>query len=133
MAKAKDGEIESIYALVGKRLAALRKQRGLTQEALSGRASVSANYLARTEGGYHRANLAKISDIAEALNVSVGSLFSDVPEPSTSKVLPALLAELEALPKDDQRLLLQLAKRLRTPQASPIPYARKRRPGSSKG
>lgn len=133
MAKAKDGEIESIYALVGKRLAALRKQRGLTQEALSGRAAVSANYLARTEGGYHRANLAKISDIAEALNVSVGSLFSDVPEPSTSKVLPALLAELEELPKDDQRLLLQLAKRLRMPQAPPIPYARKRRPSASKG
>lgn len=106
-------DIEPIYTELGRRVAALRKERGLTQESLSYRAGVSANYLARTEGGYHRPNLARLEGIAEALEVSVASLFTDRPVPTSSAVLPALLLELEKLPRDDQHLLLQLVKRLR--------------------
>lgn len=107
------GEIEPIYVRIGRRLAALRKERGLTQETLSDRAGVSANYLARTEGGYHRPNLAKIQGIAEALEVDVASLFAEDAAPPTGHVLPALLRELDHLSKEDQRLLLQLVRRLR--------------------
>lgn len=105
-------DIEPIYTELGRRVAALRKERGLTQESLSDRAGVSANYLARTEGGYHRPNLARLEGIAEALDVSVASLFTNRPAPAPSGVLPALLAELAKLPRDDQQLLLQLARRL---------------------
>jgi transcriptional regulator with XRE-family HTH domain len=121
------GEIEPIYAKIGRRLAALRRARGLTQEMLSDRAGVSANYLARTEGGYHRPNLAKIEGIAEALDVSVASLFSTEPEPSppSSRVLPALLTELTQLSRDDQRLVLQLVRRLRNQPATKAAAAAK--------
>ena len=105
-------DIEPIYTELGRRVAALRKERGLTQESLSDRAGVSANYLARTEGGYHRPNLARLEGIAEALDVSVASLFSNRPAPAPSGILPTLLAELEKLPRDDQHLLLQLVRRL---------------------
>ena len=105
-------DIEPIYTELGRRVAALRKERGLTQESLSDRAGVSANYLARTEGGYHRPNLARLEGIAEALDVSVASLFSNRPAPPAAGVMPTLLAELEKLPRDDQHLLLQLARRL---------------------
>jgi transcriptional regulator with XRE-family HTH domain len=105
-------EIEPVYAYLGRRLAAVRKQRGLTQEMLSDRAGVSANYLARTEGGYHRPNLAKLENIAHALDITIASLFSAQDEPIADRILPALRTELEALSRDDQRLILQLAKRL---------------------
>jgi transcriptional regulator with XRE-family HTH domain len=121
-------DIEPIYTELGRRVAALRKERGLTQESLSDRAGVSANYLARTEGGYHRPNLARLEGIAEALDVSVASLFTNRPVPTSSAVLPALLAELEKLPRDDQHLLLSLAKRLGKPtRERPAAYAKKKR------
>jgi transcriptional regulator with XRE-family HTH domain len=105
-------DIEPIYTELGRRVAALRRERGLTQESLSDRAGVSANYLARTEGGYHRPNLARLEGIAEALDVNVASLFTNRPAPASSGILPALLAELAKLPRDDQQLLLTLARRL---------------------
>lgn len=107
------GDIEPIYERIGKRLATLRKERGLTQEVLSDRAGVSANYLARTEGGYHRPNLAKIEGIAEALEVSMASLFTQRAEPLPDRVLPTLLSELSKISASDQRLVLQLVRRLR--------------------
>lgn len=113
--------VERIYAQLGDRIAALRKQRGLTQDDVAGRAGVSANYLARTEGAFHRANLAKIEAIAEALEVSVADLFSEAPVARTAgKVPAALLAALERLSRGDQRMLLLFARRLgeATPRAA---------------
>jgi transcriptional regulator with XRE-family HTH domain len=122
-------DIEPIYTELGRRVAALRKERGLTQESLSDRAGVSANYLARTEGGYHRPNLARLEGIAEALEVSVASLFTSRPAPASASVLPTLLAELEKLPRDDQHLLLQLVKRLnKGVRERPAGYRKQKRP-----
>ncbi len=127
MAESDDhGEIEPIYEQIGRRLAALRKERGLTQEMLSDRSGVSANYLARTEGGYLRPNLARIEGIAEALEVTVASLFSSRTEPLQSPVLPALLEELALLSRDDQRLVLQLVRRLRA-QSDKKPAVKRKR------
>jgi transcriptional regulator with XRE-family HTH domain len=131
------GPIEPIYTELGKRLAALRKERGLTQESLSDRAGVSANYLARTEGGYHRPNLARLEGIAEALDVSVAALFSNRVAAPPASISPSLLAELEKLSRDDQHLVLQLAKRLSRTSAALAAGAttrrkpRKRRPRRS--
>lgn len=118
------GDIEPIYVRIGQRLAAVRRERGLTQEVLSARAGVSANYLARAEGGYHRPNLSKLEGIAEALEVSVASLFTEQVEPPSSRVSPILLAELETLSRDDQHLVLQIVRRLKTPGAAPERTAR---------
>jgi transcriptional regulator with XRE-family HTH domain len=122
-------DIEPIYTELGRRVAALRKERGLTQESLSDRAGVSANYLARTEGGYHRPNLARLEGIAEALNVTIAALFTNRPVPAAAGVLPTLLTELEKLSRDDQHLLLQLARRLgKQSRERPAPYRRQKGP-----
>lgn len=81
MSRRKTPVVENVYLRLGKRIAELRKQRGLTQEALGALAGVSPNYVARTEAGYHRASLAKISAIAEAVGVPLGSLFSEGTSP----------------------------------------------------
>jgi transcriptional regulator with XRE-family HTH domain len=113
MAPKKTLDIEPICVQIGARICELRRKRGLTQEDLARLSQLTANYVARTEGAYHRAALAKLEAIAEALGVSLADLFTSGPAPRTATVLSSLQNELGALTKDDQRLLLEIARRLR--------------------
>ena len=68
--------IEPIYLIVGRRIAARRERRGLTQEMLASsmtprltRASIS-----NIENGLQRVMLAQLVDIADALGTTPGSL-----------------------------------------------------------
>jgi transcriptional regulator with XRE-family HTH domain len=105
--------IEPMYRAVGARIAELRIKRGLTQEQLASLAGLSPNYIARTEGAYHRPTLAKLLAIGHALGVSLIDLFTMADVPVDAAVLRALASALNALAKHDQRLVLQIAGRLR--------------------
>ena len=51
-----------------------REQRGLSQEALSKKAGLSREYLARLEGGQHNPSLVTLQKLAKALGVPVTEL-----------------------------------------------------------
>jgi transcriptional regulator with XRE-family HTH domain len=59
---------------VAARVAQLRRQRGMTQEALAGKADINRVTLARLERAEHPPNLDTLERIARALGVTVGDL-----------------------------------------------------------
>lgn len=66
---------ESQLKAFGARVKALRKQQGLTQEALAERSGLSARYVSRVELGNVNLGLTAILQIAEGLETHPGELF----------------------------------------------------------
>ena len=63
-------------AVVGGRIRALRLERGMTQETLALRSGVTRNVLIDVEHGKRGILYERLIDIAEALEVSAGELFT---------------------------------------------------------
>ncbi len=64
-------------ATVGANIRAFRAQRGMTQEALALRSGVTRNVLIDVEHGKRGILYERLIDIAEALDVPVGDLFTE--------------------------------------------------------
>jgi transcriptional regulator with XRE-family HTH domain len=60
---------------------AWRRDKGLTQEALAGRAHLTRAYVSRLEGGGIDPSLSSLRRIAEALRMGVGRLLEEAPRP----------------------------------------------------
>jgi transcriptional regulator with XRE-family HTH domain len=110
---------------VGTRISALRRARGLTQDALASACDVSRSAVAQWEtdrAGQVRGN---ISRIAEALDASVGYLLhGDDAEPGATGDALAMLRLYRACTPEDRTFLLRTARRLakaaEAPDRSPI-------------
>ncbi len=61
-------------ATLAKRLKALRKEKGLTQLALSNRTGLSLAYIGRLETGHYDPQLSTLRKLAKALKVTVAEL-----------------------------------------------------------
>jgi transcriptional regulator with XRE-family HTH domain len=70
---------------VGRRVAELRAEAGLTQERLAERAGVTARYLQSIEGGHENLTLETLAKLATALKVPPIRLFEP---PTTRKPRP---------------------------------------------
>ena len=68
------------YKAMGRAVRALRKQRGLTQEVLSGLAGVARTHLTMIENGTIHANIETIWKIAQALDLQPSDFFACVEE-----------------------------------------------------
>lgn len=103
------------YVDLGQRIAALRKERGLTQVQLAEHMGVAQQTLAHYEAGRLRLLVGALPTLAEQLGVSVEDL---VGAPATTKrgtgkrgPAPKLQQQLErinALPKTQQRFVMQM-------------------------
>ena len=62
------------HFIAGRIIRELRKQRGLTQEVLSGLVAVSRSHLAEIETGHTNANVETLWKISEALGMSLSVL-----------------------------------------------------------
>ncbi|GGF22825.1 hypothetical protein GCM10010954_22040 [Halobacillus andaensis] len=62
----------------GKHLAALRKEAGITQEELAGRAGVDPTYISALERGIRAPGFNMITDLAKGLNISHSQLQSTI-------------------------------------------------------
>ncbi len=62
------------HQTLGGAIRRLRKQRGLSQEVLSGRAGMARSHLAMVESGRKAPSLNTVWNIAQALDISVSSL-----------------------------------------------------------
>lgn len=61
----------------GERVRQMRKEKGLSQEALADLAGIDRSYMGHIERGDQNITLTKIYQISEALRVSVSDLISD--------------------------------------------------------
>lgn len=62
---------------LGKRIRALRQERGLSQESLALESGLSRNMLIQVEWGQRGLLAERLGDIAEVLGVEVGDLFKE--------------------------------------------------------
>lgn len=60
---------------IGRRIRELRKEKGLSQEALAEAASIDRSYLGGIERGEHNFNVINLIKIAASLGADVGELF----------------------------------------------------------
>lgn len=62
---------------IGKRIRAIRKAQGLSQEQLANDASLDRSYLGGIERGQHNFNVITLVKIADTLNIKIGDLFTE--------------------------------------------------------
>lgn len=68
--------VDDIKCLVGKRVRALRKERGLTQEGLGGRADLHYTYIGAVERGEKNCSIETLDKISKALSINIYDLFT---------------------------------------------------------
>ena len=85
---------------VSKRLAALRKQCGYTQNGLAERAGVSQSHLRRVELGESDITIGHLQLLCDAMNITLKEFFDDA---TSEDELAVALSRLS--PKQRQRLL----------------------------
>ena len=66
------------HTMTGQTIRMLRKQRGLTQEVLSGLAAISRSHLAEIETGRNNPNVETLWRISEALGMKLSDLIQMV-------------------------------------------------------
>ena len=102
------------YKLVGQRIRAIRKKRGMTQERLAELAEISPQHCSGIETGAAKVSLPALVKIANALNASMDELLLD----SMSAVeKPSLMKEVETVfgdaTPDETYLMLAQAKSIK--------------------
>ena len=112
---------DTFYKDMGRRIAALRRDKGWTQEDMGRHIEITASYLARIEIGIRRPTLEVLGQIAEALEVPMWQLIADsrltTEERSWKRNAKELRELVDAMPARDVKLLTQLARRLRAASA----------------
>lgn len=89
--------IELNYRLVGKRLRAIRKKRGFTQEQLSEMAGISPQHCSGVETGAAKVSLPALVQLCNALDATPNDVLLDS-VPAAAK--PGLMREVEAVFSD---------------------------------
>lgn len=91
--------------MIGIRIAEIRKQKRLTQEALAGKMCVSPKYLSSIERGKENPTLKMLVNLADSLEVDLGQIFTfiQIEDPKRRKAL------LESLLKKADEEQLKLA------------------------
>lgn len=106
---------QELIAVVGQRVAAARKARGLTQEKLAEAISIQPVTLSRLETGARALGLSTLAKIAETLGVGLGDLIDEhrsLPSPEHSPQEAELLRLFQAVPKKKRSLVLRLTREL---------------------
>ena len=67
--------MKDIKVLLGNRIRELRKERKLSQEALSFEAGLDRTYICSVENGHRNISIVNIEKIANALNCKISDLF----------------------------------------------------------
>ena len=68
--------MQDIRVLIGSRIRALRKEAGLSQEALGLKADLDRTYIASVEGGKRNISIVNIEKVSLALGLSLTEFFS---------------------------------------------------------
>ncbi len=93
-------ETEILYSLIGRRIAELRKHKGLTQAGLASRLSRKRSqvWMSTVESGHRSVNANDLFEIASILEATVGDLYSTLSQtPSSSlKSLRDTVSELDS-------------------------------------
>lgn len=99
------------FKTLGKRIAGLRKQQGLTQTDLGKTLGLSQQQIAHFEVGRRRVPVSMLAGLAEALAVSIEELLGEQPKAKKRGPTPTLQRQLERiseLPRSRQRFVIEM-------------------------
>ncbi|PQP83248.1 transcriptional regulator [Paenibacillus sp. PCH8] len=93
-------EDREILNLVGARIKVLRKEKGLSQEALGEKGGFHFTYIGQVERGEKNVSLVNLAKIAEALEVNISQLFAYVDEDMEMTESEAVIQEIVIMLRD---------------------------------
>nr|WP_272907625.1 helix-turn-helix transcriptional regulator [Paenibacillus xylanexedens] len=93
-------EDREILNLVGARIKVLRKEKGLSQEALGEKGGFHFTYIGQVERGEKNVSLINLAKIAEALGVNITQLFAYVNKEMKFMESETLIQEIVSILKD---------------------------------
>lgn len=93
---------------IDKRIKQCRERLGLTQEQFAEKTGFTANYISTLERGASFPRCEKLITLLNALEVSADAIFCDVVDHSTKYKANKLSEELETLPLDAQKRIIQM-------------------------
>jgi transcriptional regulator with XRE-family HTH domain len=102
--------MDTIYDKIGFRVRELRLQRGLTQQDLAEKASISVSFLSFLEKGHRKGSLQTYANLAAAFDIELSELFQ---EQGAKKRLGQGLKAFPQLSIAESQAVLQLVKTLR--------------------
>jgi transcriptional regulator with XRE-family HTH domain len=105
--------MQAVSTALGKRVAALRVEAGMTQEALADKLDSAKSVVSRIEHGAIVPSLNRLVEIADALGVDVGELFAGVkvpPDDAREAAIGEIAAALRKRPVEDARLVAEIAR-----------------------
>lgn len=105
-------KIEDIYKFLGVRVRAERKKLGLTQEELAEKAGITGNFLGHIERGTKKASLETVRKLADALEMPVDRLFSEVEykEKGEDLLLKKLVSVVRDKKPEQKKLVLKMTR-----------------------
>jgi transcriptional regulator with XRE-family HTH domain len=102
---------KAFSANLGRRVAELRRQQGLTQAQLGELLAISQQKIAAVELGTRRMAVAMLPALAKALAVTIDELLGEKSQPAKRGPIPKLHRHMERigqLPRAQQRFVLQV-------------------------
>lgn len=124
-----------LQTAIGKRIASLRKKRGMSQLDFSCELDVSVKHLSECERGVAMFSLERLLDICEIFDVSLDYLIRGVPTDEGELNFPPTMVEIfRSGNKNEISLLteyLNMYTKLRNPQKASPRKTNKKEPGSS--
>ena len=96
------------YGLLGKRIRELRRERGLTQDALAELIGCNTSHISNIENNYTKASLNVLLALANTFDTTVDYLLSDQYNNSSSALDHAILRALERCDEEKKRKVLKI-------------------------
>lgn len=106
-------ETNQILKILGKRIATLRKQKGMSQEEFADISGKMINTISNIERGLSDPKVTTLMSISQALGISIDELFSKSAQKQTSEELSTnISAILQILKKQDDKTLKVIQKQI---------------------
>lgn len=106
-------ETTQILKTLGRRIAQLRKQKGMSQEDFADVSGKMINTISNIERGLSDPKVTTLMSISKALNISIEELFSETKQAQTTEELPSNIATiLQILKKQDDKTLKVIQKQI---------------------
>lgn len=111
--RCKMNETTPILKALGKRIAQLRKQKGMSQEDFADVSGKMINTISNIERGLSDPKVTTLMSISKALGISIDELFSETKQEQTAEELPKnISAILQILKKQDDKTLKVIQKQI---------------------
>lgn len=106
-------ETTQILKTLGRRIAQLRKQKGMSQEDFADISGKMINTISNIERGLSDPKVTTLMSISKALGISIDELFSETKQVQTTEELPSNIATiLQILKKQDDKTLKVIQKQI---------------------